>query len=172
MSASLARRYNRSPEDVEDAQQEAIVWLVEAIGKYRFVGDARATHHIKGFLRTVVASRVSNFARAKRNIGNERLTREGDRLIYELRLSPRSICIAENDHPATIVEQRDLREFVRSVVAQLDEATQHLYEHLVNGASTHEAAAQMNLSYHQARRRGLRLRQHLERVVTPACRGE
>ena len=162
---SLARKYRLSPHDVEDAQQEATLWLLEAIDRYHFGGDDQASHRVRSFVRTVLAARLSNFARGLRNGGNTRLTREGETLVFHLRvkqeLADRD---AEND-PAVIAERRDSVFYFRHQVAQFGQSYEAMYGQLSSGRSTQQAADNMRLTYDQARRLRERLVRRLAQCV-------
>ncbi|MEO8494753.1 MAG: sigma factor [Planctomycetota bacterium] len=149
---SLARKYHLSPQDVEDAQQEATLWLLEAIDRYRFGGDANASHRVRSFVRRMLANRLSNFARGLRNGGNTRLLREGETLVFHLRVEREQPCRDPENDPALIAERRDLLNHLHDQIAWLDPASQALYGHLVAGRSTQQAADELVLTYDQTRR--------------------
>jgi RNA polymerase sigma factor (sigma-70 family) len=156
-----ARRVGLAPSYVADAQQEAALALLEAIGRYNpqnYPPEHRCSFHT--FLNVVLRARFSDFVklvwRAERH--RQHCCASGKILngqqAYKVALAdlanwedPRQ------SDPALAVEKQEQMERVAELLQDLTSSKRFLWERLAAGVKLPMAARQLGISYAAARRR-------------------
>jgi RNA polymerase sigma factor (sigma-70 family) len=154
--------------DHQDARQDAVLWIVEAIRCYRAEEQAKPGGcHFRSFLYRVLSARFLNFLRhrsrlrsrfpltgagrggAARDSGHGHLADTGGRTGGEAR------------DPARGAEEDELRAHLLGELARLDGPTRRLWGLLAEGAPLREVARVLNLSCDAVKRRRRKLFAHL-----------
>jgi RNA polymerase sigma factor (sigma-70 family) len=168
--ARMARRCRLTDAEIEDAQQEGVFWVLEAIRIF----DARqpANQNIDGesgtsfhtFLFSVLSFRFKDFLkRQRRTTCRERFVScETDEfsLVDEdgsLQSGTPKLATAKSDDPVHIVELREATEQLERAISQLDEPSQQIWNLLRAGVSLHSIAQELGISYEAVRRRRRRM---------------
>jgi RNA polymerase sigma factor (sigma-70 family) len=132
--------------DHQDAQQEAVLWIIEAIRRYRAEEHARPEGcHFRSFLHRVLSARFIDFLRRHRRRLRRHFPLEGMR--------PERLTGGETEGLIRGVEEDELRASLLGELARLDEPTRRLWDLLAGGAPLREAARLLDLSYDAAKRR-------------------
>ena len=159
---NLVNRYaipfGLSAEDVQDAQQDAVFWIVEAMKCYD-VGQINRPRgcHFRSFLYRVVCCRLKDSVRRRRRL---------DRYKNELPLAAAlcnkssscpscdgvSVNLGDNSDPAAIVEARELTEELKSVFQQLDSRTRQLVVFIARDVPLRVIAVRFGISYDATKR--------------------
>jgi RNA polymerase sigma factor (sigma-70 family) len=135
--------------DHQDVQQEAVLWIVEAIRHYRAEEHARPKGcHFRSFLHRVLRARFIDFLRHRRRL-RRHFPLVGAR--------PERPTGGETEGPVRGVEEDELRASLLGELGRLDGPTRRLWDLLAGGAPLREAARVLNLSYDAAKRRRRRL---------------
>jgi RNA polymerase sigma factor (sigma-70 family) len=164
--AWLAYPQGFSRSDVEDARQNAVFWMVEAIKKYDLhqIGKPGGCS-FRTFLHRVLIARFKDFAKHLRRVeghydrstqcvsGSESL-RDIDRKLKD---------------PATIAETHESLSRLQAALRSLDPESHQLWQLLADGHSLREIAAQLDLSYDVVKRRRRKLLDHLKLRLKPAA---
>jgi len=164
---ALARSYGLSEQDAADARQEAVLWLLNALNKYRFEGPLRRREYrLKAFLRVTLQRRMSNYARAvRRNLRFAKACRDVNGPSGRA-IANRAICHGRSIDPAILCANEELHLTSQQRVAQLGGPCERLYEMLQAGASMYRAAEDLQISYHHVRK----LRVQIENAVRQPSR--
>jgi RNA polymerase sigma factor (sigma-70 family) len=147
-----ARRMGFGDVDIQDAQQEHVFAIVEAITKFDTVqqGKSRRCSFLT-FLHLVLVARFKDFIKRLRR------ARRGARSVG-LQLS---WCTDEMNDPALSVEWHELLGRLDQALHELDDSLVQVWEHLAAGLRLRAIAAELGLSYDVAKRRRQRLLQEL-----------
>lgn len=170
----LARRNRLTSDVIEDAQQEGVFWVLEAIQCYdaeRTEGEAWAS--LITFVHRVISFRFKDFVRRRRRVERReplissvidifRLVDErGAQQVVDPELAdPKSV------DPAQVAELRESTASLNQTLSQLDEHLLRLWRLLASGMRLGPIAEQLGISYEAVRRRRRRLladvKSHLE----------
>lgn len=152
MVACQADTRGLSWQDVEDAQQTAVFWMIEAISQYNADGAGVQNCRFRSFLHMVINRRLIDLARRSRRIFLR------DPLYLEL---------AEDDsqEPASRAQHDEDHASLRKAVDKLDRDCRKLWEALLSGRSLRDAGASMGRSYDATKRLRQRLIKHLRRSL-------
>jgi RNA polymerase sigma factor (sigma-70 family) len=159
-----AARSGLQEADRQDAQQDAVLWLVEAIGHYRAEEQAKPGGcQFRSFLYRVLAARFIDFLRRRRRLrshfpqaGAEPAgpAQGGDGRHPGDRAGPPGGGSAD---PVRGAEEGELRARLLGELARLGGPAHGLWELLAGGASLREVARVLNLSYDAVKRRRRKL---------------
>ena len=150
----LAHCQGFSRSDNEDAQQNAVFWMVEAIKKYdtRQIGKPNGCS-FRSFVHRVLIARFKDFAKHLRRVEHhyDRTASCGSEEILA--------CDDDGDlkNPATIVEARDSINRLHETLTCLDSESGRMWQLLAEGNSLRQIAAQIGVSYDSAKRRRRKL---------------
>jgi RNA polymerase sigma factor (sigma-70 family) len=163
--AHKARRTRLSAADVQDAQQNAVFALREAVGRY----DTSEYVKVRGcsfrtFLRVVLTSRFQDFVKhcGRRERHIDRSAREVDLLesggSTEDRRTMRRNGSKDNlNDPAEVVERREALARLDQALGRLGEGARRLWELLATGLRLHAVAKELGVSYDSAKRQRQKL---------------
>jgi DNA-directed RNA polymerase specialized sigma24 family protein len=154
-AAWLARRRQVHRNDVLDAQQEAVLAMIDAIHAYvpRRSGIGPSCT-FRSFLWRVIGARIANFlrhlsraaARQKRGAAHQQSVRQGG--------------YSAGD-PLVTLQRRELREYVARAVGALDPEAQLLCAQVSRGDSLRALAGEVGSCYQRLKRRWHALREQL-----------
>jgi RNA polymerase sigma factor (sigma-70 family) len=146
--------------DLQDVQQEAFLWIVEAIRHYRAEEQAeRGGCRFRSFLHRVLAARFIDFLRHRRRLQSHfPLTGVGpwdpNRAVSHRHQSDTAAATGgEMANPVRGAEEDEQRAHVLGELARLGEAAGRLWDLLADGVSLREVARALNLSYGVVKRR-------------------
>jgi RNA polymerase sigma factor (sigma-70 family) len=150
----LAHSYGFGHTDVEDARQNAVFWMVEAIKKYdtRQIGKPQGCS-FRSFVHRVVIARFKDFAKHLRRVEHhyDRTARCSDDEDFAEDTD------GELKDPATIVEARESMTRLHETLTCLDSDSGHMWRLLAEGNSLRQIAVQIGVSYDSAKRRRRKL---------------
>lgn len=159
--ARLGSRAGLAKEDLEDANQEAVFWALEAIAKFDsiefFLPKTRRFHE---FLDLLVKSRFANFVRGARRQERHYLDQE-----------PQTWAVTREGHsesPSTTLESAEIEERLDEAVARLPDSLREIVVAIRAGQSLHDVAATLHTSYRTIKRRWQEARAVLGRKFTSA----
>ena len=147
--------------DLEDAEQEAVFWMLEGIARYNTLELARPKgRRFRIFLYTVVGCRfidlVRRIRRRERHFAcRVRFSLEGHFVIG--RISSRKYGRPGQDNPASALEREENQMRLQRALDRLDEEARSLWECLASGMRLRDIARQQGISYSQAKRRRRKL---------------
>ena len=159
--AWLARHKGLQREDVEDAQQEAIDWIIEAFDRYdtNQIGKPGSCS-FKSFLHTKIVSRFYDFVKHFWSV-----ERHYDRAMHEVAeieapayrqhasLMPDAWRDDSTADPANLAELRETMTRLHEALKHLDERDHGLWARLAGGKKPRVIAAELRLSHSQVNRR-------------------
>jgi RNA polymerase sigma factor (sigma-70 family) len=160
--ARKARHTGLVNADVDDAQQETVFWMSEAIAHYDTLELARPTGcRFRSFLYLVVSARLHNYVRRIRRL-NKRYQRagrsfgEGTKLPTgdNLRVTWNHLAM---DNPALALVRQENQTRLRRTLDRLGEPARILWDCLAAGMRLRDFARQQGVSYHQAKRQRQKL---------------
>ena len=162
----LSYSYRLTNADVEDARQNAVFWVVEAIVKYdrEQIGKVRGCS-FRSFVHRVLISRFKDFTKHLRRVEchYDRSAKFGDESI-----SPVDIDV-EAENPAQVAEENELLNRLHQSLMSLDEESGRLWKLLANGSSMRQIAADLEISYDSVKRRRRKLINQLkDRLSSPS----
>lgn len=162
---NLGAHYNLSQVDIEDAQQEGVFWVIEAIGRFKPV-------HCKGrkdatfitFLHRVITFRFRDFVRSchrsrTRELLVFSLVSGGKAPVQGLRdgLYEGTVSDHGSEDPSRLIENRESRERLSAVISKLDKDSQRLWHLLRSESRLGEIAKRCGVSYEAVRHRRRKL---------------
>ncbi len=159
--------------DVDDARQEAVLWIIEAIDRYDVEHhDRRNGCSFRSFLFRVSNARLIDFVR-RRGRARSRVCSLGDLPgdVTEGLPFPRTSQRADplrRDHaadPAVCAERRETIVRLRLAVGQLDDSTRRLWDLLARGEKLRVIATKLEVSYDIVKRRRRKLLARLSITV-------
>jgi RNA polymerase sigma factor (sigma-70 family) len=157
--AARARRARLASADVEDAQEEGVFSLLEAVACYDTLQMVTKNGcRFRSFLHTVVAARFRDFLkklrRTRRRFGRAFCEAEnGDDGAGHGRGSSRNAkLLAIGANPAQEAERREAMACLHRALDRLEGRLRLLWDRLAAGAALHELAAEWDVSYDQVRR--------------------
>jgi RNA polymerase sigma factor (sigma-70 family) len=161
----LAFRYQFSNADAEDAGQNAVFWIIEAIGKYDTgqIGKVRGCS-FRTFIHRVIMARFKDFAkhlrrvechydRSPRDVGGEAAEIDIDRAL--------------ND-PATLAEAHESTYRFQQTITALDRESARLWRLLSDGHSLRQIGVELGISYDSVKRRRRKLIAQLRKCLNPS----
>jgi RNA polymerase sigma factor (sigma-70 family) len=142
-----ARPVQLGREDVEDAQAEGVSSMLEAIAKYDTLQlGKRSGCSFRSFLRVVLQARFRDFLKKVWRIDG----RQAPATITAAALEEASG--RGGDDPVRAAQWREQLERLQQALAQLEGRFRLLWERLAAGASLHELAGELGVSYDCVRR--------------------
>lgn len=149
-----AYRYHLSVADSEDARQNAVFWIVEAINKYdtNQIGKQRGCS-FRTFIHRVLIARFKDFVKHVRRIEchyDRSAVCSGDGT------SPVDIDRRLKD-PAAIAEAQESMNCLSETLMNLDSDSARLWQLMVNGNNLRQIAEELGVSYDVAKRRRCKL---------------
>lgn len=162
----LAHCRSHGHADVEDALQNAVFWIIEAVNKYdtNQIGKTNGCS-FRSFIFRVVTARFKDFAKHLRRV-------EGhyDR---STRCSHEGFQPVDTGHlpkdPAQIAESRDSMNRLQETLQNLSEESGRLWQLLSEGKSLHQIAELLGMSYDSVKRRRRKLIEQLK-LQLKSCR--
>jgi RNA polymerase sigma factor (sigma-70 family) len=156
-----AARSGLQEADRQDARQAAVLWILEAVERYRTYRtgtDSRpAACPFRGFLHRVVSARLVDFLRHRRHLRRHfplaeagLLDRNEDSDGRRHRGQPGAG--GGSAGPQGEVEQEEVRRLVDQELAGFGEADRTLWDLTAAGTPLRQVAEALHLSYHQAKR--------------------
>jgi RNA polymerase sigma factor (sigma-70 family) len=155
----LAHCHGFSHADGEDARQNAVFWVVEAINKYdtRQIGKPQGCS-FRSFIHRVLVARFKDFAKHLR-----RVDRHYDRTARHESEEPLPADFDDTqDDPAFLAEAHESMHRLQSTLRGLDGESSRLWGLLAEGQNLREIAAQLGMSYDAAKRRRRKLIEQLK----------
>ena len=147
--------------DLEDAEQEAVFWMLEGIARYNTLELARPKRRrFRTFLYTRVGSRFIDFVRRIRRRERHfaclvRFSLEGHFAIGRIR--SRKHGRPGQDNPASALEREENHMRLERALDCLDEEARRLWERLASGMRLRDIARRQGISYPQAKRQRRKL---------------
>ena len=158
----LAARSGLQDADCKDAQQEAVLWTLEAIQNYRTQELGKAQGCLfRSFLHRVLTSRFIDFLRHRRHQEN-RFPLFGDAV-------PGPVPLTDPDDfadPLALMEEGELRARLERELERLDPPARRLWELMARGESLQRVAVALAISYDAAKRRRRKLLARLKSSLT------
>jgi RNA polymerase sigma factor (sigma-70 family) len=156
----VSRRASRSrlqSADVEDARQNAVLSLAEAIRCYdTFQLGRRGGYQFRAFLVRVVGARYLDFLRRLRRLGQR--YKSAAELAKALEPAHRGgHALRDVGDPVGAAERQEEQVRLEQALCRLDEVARSLWERLATGTPLRDAARDLGLSYYAARRARRRL---------------
>jgi RNA polymerase sigma factor (sigma-70 family) len=155
--------------DSQDAEQDAVLWILEALGRYRTSESVRPGGcHFRSFLHRVLASRLVDFFRHLRLRNHFPPVGRG------------VACLGQDSHhlhdegdPAPDVsglphdpEEGEMQACLHQELDQLVQADRRLWDLLAAGTPLRQVAAALGISYDAAKRRRRKLLARLKSSLT------
>lgn len=162
----LAHCRSQGDADVEDALQNAVFWIVEAVNKYdtNQIGKTNGCS-FRSFVFRVVTARFKDFAKHLRRVEGhlDRTTRCSHEGFQPIDASE------QPKDPAQIAESRDSMNRLQETLRNLSAESARLWQLLSEGKSLHEIAKLLGKSYDSVKRRRRKLVEQLK-LQLKSCR--
>lgn len=164
----MARSYRLTQADLEDARQNAVFWVVEAISKYdtEQIGKVRGCS-FRSFVHRVLMSRFKDFTKHLRRV-ECRYDRSSDCAVEELSEVDAN---DEPEDPALIVAEKESINLLQQTLSGLDSESGRLWQLLAEGTSLRQIAATLDVSYDSIKRRRRKLIEQLKMQLNEAASG-
>jgi RNA polymerase sigma factor (sigma-70 family) len=162
----MARSYRLTASDLEDARQNAVFWVVEAITKYdtEQIGKARGCS-FRSFVHRVLMSRFKDFTKHLRRVECH-YDRSTQCAVEEF---PQADDNDEPEDPALIAEEKESINRLHQTLTNLDNDSGRLWQLLAEGTSLRQIAVTLDVSYDSVKRRRRKLIEQLKsRLNEPA----
>jgi RNA polymerase sigma factor (sigma-70 family) len=162
----LAHCQSFSHADGEDARQNAVFWIMEAINKYdtRQIGKPQGCS-FRSFIHRVLVARFKDFAKHLR-----RVDRHYDRTPRSETEEPLPADFDDSqDDPAVLAETHESMHRLQATLRGLDCEAMRLWLLLAEGHSLREISAQLGMSYDAAKRRRRKLIEQLKLRLNASC---
>jgi RNA polymerase sigma factor (sigma-70 family) len=151
----LAARTRLQDADCKDAQQEAVLWTLEAIRRYRTQEQGKVQGcHFRSFLHRVLTARFIDFVR------HQRRQQTHFPLFGEVGAAGTPVCLADPDDlagPLALMEKGELRARLERELERLDPSARRLWDLMARGEPLRRAALALAISYDAAKRRRRKL---------------
>ena len=147
--------------DLEDAEQEAVFWMLEGIARYNTLELARPKgRRFRTYLYMLVRYRFIDFVRPIRRRERHfacrvRFSLRGHFVIG--RISSRKYRRPGRDNPASALERKENQMRLQRALDRLDEEARSLWECLASGMRLRDIARRQGISYPQAKRQRRKL---------------
>lgn len=164
----MARSYRLTQADLEDARQNAVFWVVEAITKYdtEQIGKVRGCS-FRSFVHRVLMSRFKDFTKHLRRV-ECRYDRSSECAVEEFSEIDVN---AEPEDPALIVAEKESINLLQQTLSALDSESGRLWQLLADGTSLRQIAATLDVSYDAIKRRRRKLIDQLKNQLNEAAPG-
>jgi RNA polymerase sigma factor (sigma-70 family) len=167
----LAARTGLQNADCKDAQQEAVLWTLEAIQHYRTEEQVKPQGcHFRSFLHRVLTARFIDFLR------HQRCRESHFPLLGEVNSAGTgSVRLTIADafaDPLALMERGELRARLERELDRLSPLARRLWDLLAQGVPLRRAAAALGLSYDAAKRRRRKLLARLKSSLTGSQPGQ
>jgi RNA polymerase sigma factor (sigma-70 family) len=164
----MARSYRLTQADLEDARQNAVFWVVEAITKYdtEQIGKVRGCS-FRSFVHRVLMSRFKDFTKHLRRV-ECRYDRSSECAVEEFSETDAN---AEPEDPAEIVAEQESINRLQQTLSDLDSESGRLWQLLADGTSLRQIAATLDVSYDAIKRRRRKLIEQLKIRLNEAASG-
>jgi RNA polymerase sigma factor (sigma-70 family) len=153
---ALRLRYRWIAADVQDAQQNGVFAILEAIAGYdtREVAKPRGCR-FRTFVRLVVTARCYDFVKQVRRVQRHscHLQEAGERLAAGQGRCP----VCPTSDPVEALARREAMARLHQALERLDEALRRLWWELVNGKKLPQIAREQGVSYDRMKRQRRRL---------------
>jgi len=157
--------------DSRDAEQDAVLWILEAIRRYRTAESVKPGGcHFRTFVHRVVTSRLADFFRHLRLRNHFPLARIG---VACRRRSPHRLqdegapgSGSPDPNPLTRAEEDEALARLRQELGRLGAADRELWDLLAEGIRLRQVAAALGISYDVAKRRRRNLLARLKLALT------
>jgi RNA polymerase sigma factor (sigma-70 family) len=162
----MARSYRLTQGDLEDARQNAVFWVVEAITKYdtEQIGKVRGCS-FRSFVHRVLMSRFKDFTKHLRRV-ECRYDRSSECAVEEFSETDVN---AEPEDPALIVAEKESINRLHQTLSGLDSESGRLWQLLADGTSLRQIAATLDVSYDSIKRRRRKLIEQLKTQLNEAA---
>ena len=162
----MARSYRLTTSDLEDARQNAIFWVVEAITKYdtEQIGKVGGCS-FRSFVHRVLMSRFKDFTKHLRRV-ECRYNRSSECAVEEFSQEDAK---DEPQDPARVVAEKESITRLQQTLSTLDSESGRLWQLLAEGTSLRQIAASLGLSYDSIKRRRRKLIDHLKTQLNEAA---
>jgi RNA polymerase sigma factor (sigma-70 family) len=155
----LAREARLPATDQADAEQEAVLWTLEAIQHFHCQRGAHGGCSFRSFLHRVIACRFIDFLRHRLRyhrhvvLVGATLLSEFDGPVGSHRLGvPTPAAYATESESQQTVEEEELHDRIRLELDRLDVRSRRLWGLMIRGASVAEIASVLHTSYDAAKR--------------------
>jgi RNA polymerase sigma factor (sigma-70 family) len=146
--ARQGRRLGLRWVDIQDAQQEAVFAMMEAVAKYDPYQHGKVRRcGFHTFLQLVLTARLKDFAKHLRRVESR----------YDRSLSSTLALEGTERDPTSRAEWNELMARLQQALDQLDDGLRRLWEQLLSGFRLRVVADQLGMSYHMAKRRRQKL---------------
>ncbi len=164
----LAHSYRLSHADLEDARQNAVFWIVEAITKYdtEQMGKVRGCS-FRSFVHRVLTSRFKDFTKHLRRVECH-YARSTPCLVEDF---PQADDNDDAEDPALIAEEQESIHRLQNTLSSLDAESGRLWQLLAEGTSLRQIAAGLNVSYDSVKRRRRKLIEQLKTQLNATTTG-
>jgi len=153
----MARQKQFTVSEIEDAQQEGVFWVIEAIQHYD-AGEAgsESKASFSTFLFRVITFRFKDLVRRQRRVRVLSVLINAVRLDEQHganQVSDTELATPDSDDPTQLAQVRESTARLDWALAQLDENSFLLWRLLASGMRLRPIAEQLGISYEAARRR-------------------
>jgi RNA polymerase sigma factor (sigma-70 family) len=157
LAARCARRSRLQSADAEDARQNAVLSLAEAIRCYDTLQlGRRGGYQFRAFLVRVVGARYLDFLRRLRRLGQR--YKGAAALAEALESAHRGgHALRDGGDPVGAAERQEEQVRLEQALCRMDEVARSLWERLATGTPLRAAAQELGLSYYAAKRARRRL---------------
>jgi RNA polymerase sigma factor (sigma-70 family) len=164
----MARSYRLTTTDLEDARQNAVFWVVEAIAKYdtEQIGKVRGCS-FRSFVHRVLMSRFKDFTKHLRRI-ECRYDRSTQSDVEDFSQTDANEVA---DDPALIAAEKESINRLHLTLSGLDNDSGRLWQLLAEGTSLRQIAATLDMSYDCVKRRRRKLIEQLKNQLNEATTG-
>jgi RNA polymerase sigma factor (sigma-70 family) len=164
----MARSYRLTQADLEDARQNAVFWVVEAITKYdtEQIGKVRGCS-FRSFVHRVLMSRFKDFTKHLRRVECH-YDRSSECAVEEISEEDAN---DEPEDPALIVAEKESINRLQQTLSSLDSDSGRLWQLLAEGTSLRQIAATMDVSYDAIKRRRRKLIEQLKTQLNETASG-
>lgn len=162
----MARSYRLTTSDLEDARQNAIFWVVEAITKYdtEQIGKVGGCS-FRSFVHRVLMSRFKDFTKHLRRV-ECRYDRSSECAVEEFSHEDAN---DEPQDPALVAAEKESINRLQQTLSTLDSESGRLWQLLAEGGSLRQIAASLDVSYDSIKRRRRKLIEHLKTQLNEAA---
>jgi RNA polymerase sigma factor (sigma-70 family) len=163
----MARSYRLTASDLEDARQNAVFWVVEAIMKYdtEQIGKVRGCS-FRSFVHRVLMSRFKDFTKHLRRVECH-YDRSTQCAVEEVSQGDDD----ELEDPAIIAEEKESINRLHQTLSSLDNESGRLWQLLAEGTSLRQIAATLDVSYDSVKRRRRKLIDQLKNQLNEVASG-
>jgi RNA polymerase sigma factor (sigma-70 family) len=163
----MARSYRLTQADLEDARQNAVFWVVEAITKYdtEQIGKVRGCS-FRSFVHRVLMSRFKDFTKHLRRVECH-YDRSTECAVEEIAQADGD----EQEDPALIAEEKESNNRLQLTLSSLDSESCRLWQLLADGTSLRQIAASLDVSYDSIKRRRRKLIEQLKMQLNETADG-